>query len=141
GNSGCDLLADCVKRPGDPVGESLALSGRQGRGNSIWVAAFGAQFGRHFLAVSYRAGIVGRSNAHLSGKVVVFADEAIWCGNKSDIGTLKHLVTQRTITIERKGIDTVTELNCIHLFLATNEDWVWPAGATERRGVILDVTT
>lgn len=141
GNYVCDLLADCVQRPGDPVGKALALRGPQGRGKSIWVEAFGALFGRHFLAVSNRERIVGRFNAHLSGKVVVFADEAIWGGNKSDIGTLKHLVTQRTITIERKGIDTVTELNCIHLFLATNEDWVWPAGANERRGVILDVTT
>src|SRR5690606_8687542 len=64
-----------------------------------------------------------------------------WGGNKSDVGTLKHLVTQHTLAVERKGIDTVVEPNCIHLFLATNEDWVWPVGAHERRAVILAVTT
>lgn len=135
-----DLLADVVQRPGRPIGKALALRGRQGVGKSVWVESFGKRlFGRSFVCVSHRDEIVGKFNSHLSGKIVVFADEAVWGGNRQDIGTLKKLVTQDTINIERKGIDKVTEPNCIHLFLATNEDWVWPAGDRERRGVILDL--
>lgn len=135
-----DLLADAVQRPGNPIGKALALRSPQGLGKSVFVEAFGKLFGRHFICVSSRHQITGGFNAHLSGKVVLFADEAIWGGNKTDIGVLKHMVTQRTIPIQPKGIDTMFQPNYLHLFLATNEDWAWPAGNMERRGVVLDLT-
>ncbi len=134
-----DLLADAVQRPGRPIGKALALRGRQGSGKSCFVEAFGGLFGRHFITVSHRDQIVGKFNAHLSGKVVVFGDEAIWGGTKDTIGTLKRLVSQAKTTIERKGVDLVDEPNYVHLFMATNEDWTWPAGPFERRGIVLDV--
>lgn len=134
-----DFLADIVQRPGDPPGKALALRGLQGVGKSVFVEAFGALFGRHFLAVKSRDELLGKFNAHLSGRIVVFADEAIWGGHRQDVGSLKHMTTQTHMNIQRKGIDIVTEPNCIHLILATNEDWVWPAGNRERRGVILDL--
>ncbi len=134
-----DLLADAVQRPGDPVGKALALRSPQGFGKSVFVEAFGKLFGRHFISVSSRNHISGQFNAHLSAKVILFADEAVWGGNKTDIGVLKHLVTQRTIAVTPKGIDTMTQPNYLHLFLATNEDWAWPAGNLERRGVVLDL--
>jgi hypothetical protein len=135
-----DLLAVTVQQPGVPTGKALALRGGQGVGKSVMLRGFGQLFGRHFVTVSSRKHITGDFNAHLSGRVVVFADEAVWGGNRQDIGTLKRLVTERTIVIERKGLDVVEERNCIHLFMATNDQWIWPAGAQERRGVILDVT-
>lgn len=134
-----DLLAVTVQQPGTPTGKALALRGPQGVGKSLFVNAFGRLFGRHFTTVSSRKHITGDFNAHLSGRVVVFADEAIWGGNRQDVGTLKRLITERTIIIERKGVDAHEERNCIHLFMATNEDWIFPAGDQERRGVILDV--
>ncbi len=134
-----DLLADCVQRPGRPIGKALALRSTQGTGKSVAIASFGRLFGRHFITVSSREQIVGRFNGHLSGKVVVFADEAVWGGSKDSIGTLKRLVTEDTLTIEQKGIDLRTEPNYAHLFLATNEAWTWPAGNYERRGIILDI--
>lgn len=134
-----DLLADAVQRPGDPVGKALALRSPQGFGKSVFVEAFGKLFGRHFISVSSRNHISGPFNNHLSGKVVLFADEAVWGGNKTDIGVLKHMVTQRVIPITPKGIDTMQQPNYLHLFLATNEDWAWPAGNLERRGVVLDL--
>jgi hypothetical protein len=134
-----DLLADCVQRPGRPIGKALVLRSLQGMGKSVFVESFGRLFGRHFITVSSREQVVGRFNAHLSSKIVVFADEAVWGGSKDSIGTLKRLVTERTLTIERKGVDILTEPNYVHLFLATNEDWAWPAGNAERRGIILDL--
>ncbi|HKW08659.1 MAG TPA: bifunctional DNA primase/polymerase, partial [Candidatus Dormibacteraeota bacterium] len=81
-----DLLADCVQRPGAPVGKALALRSPQGFGKSMFVEAFGSLFGPHFIAVNSRRQLVERFNGHLSGKVVVFADEAIWGGNRQDLG-------------------------------------------------------
>lgn len=134
-----DLMAHTVQFPGRPPGKALALRSPQGLGKSVFVEAFGRLFGKHFMALSSRQQIVGHFNGHLSGKIVVFADEAIWGGNKSDVGVLKTLITQREIPITWKGIDTMAQPNYIHLWLATNEDWAFPAGNAERRGVVLDL--
>jgi hypothetical protein len=134
-----DLMAAAVQTPGRPVGKALALRSAQGLGKSVFIEAFGKLFGSHFVSLSSRAQLTGAFNGHLSGKIVVFADEAIWGGNRQDIGVLKHFVTQRTIPIQYKGIDIMFQPNYAHLFLATNEDWAWPAGNEERRGVILDL--
>lgn len=134
-----DLLALTVQRPGVPVEVAVVLRGPQGAGKGTFVTNFGRLFGAHYIQVDKQDHVTGRFNQHLSGKVVLFADEAVWAGNKQDLGALKRLVTERSLTIERKYLDAVAEPNCIHLFMATNEDWVWPAGLRERRGFILDV--
>jgi hypothetical protein len=136
-----DFLADIVQRPGQLIGKTLAVRGRQGTGKSAFVESFGRLFGRHFIALSQREQITGKFNAHLSGKVVVFADEALWGGAKQDVGAFKRLVTQTDLAVERKGIDISNEPNCAHLFIASNEKWIVPAGDWERRVVILDVPT
>lgn len=135
-----DLLADVVQKPGRLIGKTLALRGGMGVGKSVFVEPFGWLFGRrHFMIVNSREQLVGEFNGHLSGKVVVFAEEAVWGGNRADAGTLKRLITQDTFTIRRLYVDAVNELNCVHLFMATNEQWVYPAGNHERRIVVLDV--
>jgi phage/plasmid-associated DNA primase len=40
--------------------------------------------------------------------VLIFADEAIWGGNKKDIGKLKAMVTEEYVMIEAKGKDVIT---------------------------------
>lgn len=135
-----DLMADIVQHPGRLIGKVLALRGGMGVGKSVFVEPFGWLFGRrHFTIVHSRDQLIGAFNGHLSSKVVVFAEEAVWGGNKQDAGTLKRLATQDTFAITRKHKDTVNEPNCVHLFMATNAKWVWPAGSDERRLVMLDV--
>jgi len=137
-----DLMADVVQKPGRLIGKTLCMRGPQGVGKSVFIEPFGWLFGRrHFIIVSARDQLVGQFNGHLSGRVVVFADEAVWGGHKQDEGTLKRLITQDTLTIRRLYVDAMMEPNCCHLFMATNEGWSFPAGNLERRLVILDVAT
>lgn len=63
--------------------------------------------------------IAGRFNSQLSAKVIVFADEAFFAGDKREAGALKRLITEPTLMIERKGIDSASEDNHVHLF-------IWP---------------
>lgn len=136
-----DLLAATVQRPGDPLEVAVVLRGKLGTGKGAFVREVMALFGpRHAIQVDKQKHITGHFNQHLSGKVVVFADEAVWAGNRSEIGALKRLITEPTITIERKGLDAVSEPNCIHLFMATNERWAVPASFEERRFFVLDVS-
>ncbi len=134
-----DLMADTVQQPGRLIGKTLALRGAFGVGKSIFVEPFGHLFGRHFITVNSKEQLVGAFNGHLSSKVVIFAEEAIWGGNKGDVGTLKRLITQDTLTVRRLYVDATTEVNCCHLWMATNDKWVYPAGNQERRLVVLDV--
>jgi hypothetical protein len=135
-----DLLALTVQQPGYPSEIAVTLRGHQGTGKGVFIRYFGDLFGRHYIQVDKPEHITGKFNQHLSGKVVVFADEAIWSGDKRDVGPLKRLITEDTLTIERKGIDAVKEQNCVHLFMATNEKWSTPAGFHDRRFFVLDVS-
>lgn len=132
-----DFFADMVQTPGRPSGKSLALVGKSGSGKSMTLEAIGTLFGHHFLSISSREQLVGRFNGHLSGKILVFADEAMWGGDRQHAGVYKRLVTQRTLAIERKGVDIINEANCLRIAIASNEDWVVPATAGERRATVL----
>ena len=133
-------LAACVKRPGEPAETAVALRGGQGVGKGMFVREFGRLFGQHFVHLDSSRHLTGHFNAHLRDAVVVFADEAAWPGDKAGEGALKRLVTEPTLAIERKGVDVVSVPNVVHLILASNGDWIVPAGIDDRRFFVLDVS-
>jgi hypothetical protein len=134
-----DVCALTVQRPGVPSEVAIVMRGPSGVGKGTFASNFGKLFGPHFLPVSKPGQVTGRFNDHLSGCVVLFADEAVWGGNKQDVGTLRAMVTEREIAIEAKFARVVKQPNLVHLIMSTNEDWVWPVAMRERRGFILDV--
>lgn len=134
-----DLLALGVQQPGVRSEIATILRGPQGAGKGIFIRAYGEIFGDHFAHLDKPEQLVGKFNSHLSGKVVVFADEAFFAGDRSIDGALKRLITEPTIQIERKGIDQYNERNCIHLFMATNREWAVGSEFNERRHFVLDV--
>jgi hypothetical protein len=69
------------------------------------------------------------------------ADEAFYAGDKQHEGQLKRLVTEPTLMIEAKYANAVSVRNCLHLIVASNDDWVVPAGTDERRFFVLDVSS
>lgn len=131
-------MADAVRRPGEPAEVAIAVRGGQGAGKGFFAREFGRLFGQHFVHLDSGRHLTGNFNAHLQDAVLVFADEAAWPGDKAGIGTLKRLVTEPTLAVERKGVDIVTVKNVVHLLLASNEHWVVPAGLDDRRFLVLD---
>lgn len=134
-----NLLALTVQEPGTPSEIATVLRGDQGTGKGIFIRALGDIFGRHYAHLDKVDDLVGTFNAAISGKVIVFADEAFWAGDKREIGSLKRLISEPTLRVTRKGIDSVHEDNCVHLFMAANEDWTYPAAPGERRAFALNV--
>lgn len=133
-------MARAVQHP-DRQGEvAVVLRGRRGTGKSMFIREFGALFGRHFLAVSDPKHLVGSFNAHLRDCCVLFCDEGFFAGDKKHESILKTIITEDTISIEAKGVDVETNPNYIHLLFASNESWVVPAGADERRFFVIDVS-
>ncbi len=133
-------LASAVQRPASPGHTAIVLRGSQGTGKSFFAKTFGALFGRHFLQVSDPKHLVGSFNAHLRDCVVLFGDEAFYAGDKKHESVLKMLVTEEMITIEAKGVDAQAAPNFVHLIMASNDQWVVPAGTDERRFFVLDVS-
>lgn len=126
-------LALTFQKPQYPIRVALVLRGNRGTGKSSFVRAFGELFGQHFLHVTSARAITGNFNSHLRDCLMLFADEAVWAGNRGEESTLKGLITEPTINIECKGQDAYTCRNMIHMIIATNHDWAVPAGADERR--------
>ncbi|MGE4084655.1 MAG: DUF5906 domain-containing protein [Vicinamibacterales bacterium] len=126
-------MAETVKNPADPIGIALTFRGKPGTGKGIFCRWFGSLFGSHFIHLASEETLLGRFNGHLHNAVVVFADEAVWAGGKQGLGALKRMITEPTVNIERKHVDTVTVPNHIHMLIASNEAWVVPADWDDRR--------
>jgi hypothetical protein len=132
-------MADCVQNRSRRPGVSVVLRGRQGTGKGVLCSQFGSLFGPHFIQVSQASHLTGHFNSHLKDKLVVYADEAFWAGDKKAEGVLKAMITEDTIQIEMKGKDVITFRNHIRLMVSSNHDWVVPAGNDERRFFVVDV--
>lgn len=132
-------LANCVQKPAYPGQIAVSLRGGQGTGKGFFLRNFGELFGVHYIQLDSTRHLTGNFNAHLHNAIFVFADEAAWPGNKAAVGALKRLITEPTLSIERKGMDIMSVPNRIHLAMASNEHWVIPAEIDERRFFVLDV--
>lgn len=133
-------MACAVQRPGEQGHVAIVLKGKRGAGKGVFASTFGSLFGRHFMPVTHGDHLVGKFNAHLRDCVVLFGDEAFFAGDKRHEGMLKVLITEKLLMTEKKGVDPTTGRNYTHVILASNDDWVVPAGENERRFFILHVS-
>jgi hypothetical protein len=76
----------------------------------------------------------------MEGCVLLFADEVMWGGNRANANKLKGMVTEPTMQIEHKNVAIYTIKNMVHLMIASNEDWVVPAGPQSRRWLVLEAS-
>ena len=134
-------MADAIQNPGRRPGVALVIRGKQGVGKGVFVNEFAQLFGPHSIQVAQSSHLVGNFNAHLRDKLLVFADEAFWAGDKRAEGALKALVTENTMPIEMKGVDVQNAPNFVRLIMASNNDWVVPASVDQRRFVVLEAGT
>lgn len=132
-------MAHVVQAPEERAGVAMVFRGKQGTGKGVMGTEFGSLFGSHFTHVQHSRHLVGHFNGHFKQALVVFADEAFWAGDKAGEGALKAMVTEERLPIEYKGKDVFYVRNHIHLMIASNHDWVVPAGLEERRFCTLDV--
>lgn len=133
-------IAWMLQNPTKPTEVVVVMRGRKGTGKGMLARLLRQIFGAHGLQISDRKHLVGSFNAHLMQLCFLFADEAIWPGDKSAEGVLKRLVTEPTLLVEPKGIDAFEVPNRLSIFMASNEQWVVPASTDERRFVVFDVS-
>jgi hypothetical protein len=94
------------------------------------------------LTVTYPRGrtLLGKHNKLLQNRLVLCCDEAVWAGDREAERVLKGMVTEKTLIIEPKGIDSFNWLNRLGIIFTTNEHWVVPATSDERRYAVFEVS-
>lgn len=132
-------MAHTVQHPDNLVGVAPVLRGSMGVGKGVYADEFGKLFGRHYMLLNDSNQLTGKFNGHMKDKVLLFADEAFWAGDKSAEGKLKSMITEPTLVVEMKGKDAYTIKNNLHMIFATNNEWAAPAGPKERRFFVIDV--
>jgi phage/plasmid-associated DNA primase len=132
-------LSWAVQHPDEPAEVALVFRGKRGTGKGTIGNAMCRVFGQHAIHISSADHLAGRFNAHLRDACFLFADEAYWPGDKRAEGNLKRLITEPELFIEAKRKDCVTVRNMLHAMMASNENWIIPAGESERRYAVYDV--
>jgi hypothetical protein len=132
-------MAYAVQRPSEPIGVAVALRGAQGAGKGVVARTLGSVFGKHFAHIANGELLTGRFNASVATSCVVFLDEALWAGDKKGEGVLKALITEPRLQLEAKFRDPIMVENRLRIIVASNNDWMVPAGIGDRRWFVLDV--
>ena len=101
-------LAWGVQNPGDRAEVAIVLKGGEGTGKGVAINTYGELFGSHFVHITQPSHLTGHFNAHLQACSVLFADEALFAGDRRHDGTLKALITEPTIQIEPKGAEQLS---------------------------------
>ena len=134
-----DWMADCVQDARVVKGSCVVLRGIEGCGKGAWADQFGQLFGKHYTHLIDAERLTTKFNSLTSDSVVVFADEVLWPGDRKAANILKGMISERKVTREAKGVDSIEVDNLNHVIIASNEDWIIPAGPQSRRWLVLNV--
>ena len=134
-----DWMADMMQDPSNPKGTAIVTRGKEGTGKGIIANLLGELMGGHFVHLIDIQHLTGQFNSHMMDALFLFADEITWGGDISKAGKLKGLVTERYLLGERKGIDAEKYRSMVHMWIASNEKWVIPAGPDSRRWFVIEV--
>lgn len=134
-----DTCARMFQFPDRPGEVATALCGLKGSGKGIFLNYLCDAWGAHGIHISNPAHLVGHFNDHLRDCVMLFADEAFFAGDRQHEGVLKALITEPTLPIEGKYKAVVSVPNLLHVYMASNNDWMVPASLVERRWFLLNV--
>ena len=133
-----DWMADAVQDARNVKGCCVVLRGIEGCGKGAWADTFGSLFGSHYTHLIDSERLTGKFNSMITDSIVVFADEVLFPGDRKAANVLKGMVSERRITRESKGIDMVEVDNLARIMIASNEDWIIPAGPQSRRWLVMN---
>lgn len=139
-------LANIVQKPLDKPGTGVMVYGGQGAGKSIIIEkvmsrilgrAYGLERDTKFLTADF--------NSTIAGKLLIFADEALFAGDLAAAQRLKTFITSESINIRELYKNGKPVENHARLFAAANAAMVMghvlPMEKDDRRWTVLKVST
>ena len=91
------------------------LIGEKGTGKNTLARCLQPIFGGHAFEVTDREQVIGKFNGHLEDCILFIANKAHWGGDKRCVGRLQGMITEATLSIERKGFDAYQAKNFLHV--------------------------
>lgn len=131
------FLAHMIQFPSEKPTVAILMKSIQGIGKGSFVAPLLSILGMHGVHVNGSGLITGRFNSCIANKLLVFADETNLTDSKT-VNIMKGLISERTLWIEKKGIEPLPICNYIRFFIACNSESALLAGIRERRYLLLE---
>lgn len=134
-------LAHIFQKPQELSRTAIVIpNSGEGTGKGIFLEAIANLLGTYCTVITDIERLGARFNSHISAKLLINANEAIWGGDKRKAGTLKALITDKTHTLELKHKEAIQISNYVRLIVTSNEDWAVPVGIDDRRFVFLEAS-
>jgi len=132
-------IAYGFQHPERPIGTAIMLIGKPGTGKGLLCNTLRSMWGPHGQTIYTPEALTGKFNAHLRHCCFAFLDEPPWAGEKRGVDVLKHIITEPTIRVEPKGLDSEEVDNRLKIIAATNHQWVAQIEQSDRRFVVFEV--
>lgn len=132
-------MAHMIQKPEDKPGVAVAIRGAKGAGKDTVPVYISRMFKQHYIKVSHQDHVTGKFNQHQQKCLFLHVEEGFWAGNKNAEGQLKSLITSESVFIEPKGLNGFNVPSVMRIFMTSNEDWVVPVSADERRYFVVDI--
>ncbi len=133
-------LAHILQKPGEKPGVAVVLRGKKGTGKDT-LGEYMSEILKHlYIMAADQTLVTGAFNHHMTGKLLLHVQEAIWAGNKQAESALKSMITAPEMLAHPKGIDAFMVKSFMRVMMTSNEDWVVPASEDERRFFVLNVS-
>ena len=117
-------LADMFQRPHQKPGTALVLVGVQGAGKTfLGELVIGPIIGEaHFTQMNSISQLTEKFNSIADNKIFIQCDEAMHSYQKDVAAKLKSLITDKTMTVEAKFINSFRKPNHMHFLFTSNEE-------------------
>jgi hypothetical protein len=132
-------LAHLIQKPGEkPCTAEVFQSSGKGAGKGAFMSPILAILGTeapfdNAIQIDDLARVTGRFNGVRAGKLLIWADEAVFTGDSSQVARLKSLISEHFVCIEQKGKEQFPLRCAVRLVITTNDDKSAPVISGERR--------
>lgn len=138
-------IADMLQQPASKPGTALVLVGAHGAGKTfLGERILGRIIGKsHSTQMNSISQLTDKFNSIADNKVFIQCDEAVHSYQKDVAAKLKSLISDETLTIEPKNVNSFKKPNHIHFLFTSNEEntaiFIDPS-PHERRFTVLKVS-
>lgn len=112
--------ASTVQNPGIKFRWWPVLYGVEGNGKTILMEYIAHGIGEEYVTILQTPDAANKFNASLDRKLFIIIEEIFTANRQEIFETLKPIITNNRIAIQRKGVDTTTEDNRFNGCMATN---------------------
>lgn len=115
-------LACIIQKTGQKTRVAPILTGRQGTGKTMFMEWFAEYIiGKKYSYITAKAqNVLGRFNAKIETVIFCVLNEISRKDTQDENNQFKELITDHSIDIERKGVDTITQPNFTSFVITTN---------------------